>query len=73
MNFAKLKSYDVGLEESIDFGWGIFGFINKNIFVPLYKFLSTYFPYGIAIILMTIIVRIFFLLYYINLICHRRK
>ena len=57
--FSKLKSYEIGLEESIDFGWGIFGFINKNIFVPLYRFLSTYFPYGIAIILMTIIVRIF--------------
>ena len=57
--FSKLKSYEIGLEESIDFGWGIFGFINKNIFVPLYKYLSTYFPYGIAIILMTIIVRIF--------------
>ena len=56
--FSQLKSYNIGLEESVDFGWGIFGFINKNIFVPLYKFLSGIFPYGIAIIFMTIIVRI---------------
>ena len=56
--FSQLKSYEIGLEESIDFGWGIFGFINKNIFVPLYKFLSGIFPYGIAIIFMTFIVRI---------------
>ncbi len=56
--YATLKSYEIDLEESIDFGWGIFGFINKNIFVPLYKYLSNLFPYGIAIIFMTIIVRI---------------
>ena len=56
--YSQLKKYGIGLEESIDFGWGIFGFINKNIFVPLYRFLSGLFPYGIAIILMTIIVRI---------------
>ena len=56
--YTTLKSYEIDLEESIDFGWGIFGFINKNIFVPLYKYLSNLFPYGIAIIFMTIIVRI---------------
>ena len=56
--YSQLATYDIGLEESVDFGWGIFGFINKNIFVPLYRFLSGLFPYGIAIIFMTIIVRI---------------
>ena len=56
--FSQLKSYEIGLEESVDFGWGIFGVINKYVFVPLYRFLSGIFPYGIAIIFMTIIVRI---------------
>lgn len=56
--YSQLETYDIGLEESVDFGWGIFGFINKNVFVPLYRFLSGLFPYGIAIIFMTIIVRI---------------
>ena len=56
--YSQLKTYEIGLEESVDFGWGIFGFINKNIFVPLYRSLSGLFPYGIAIIFMTIIVRI---------------
>ena len=56
--YSQLATYDIGLEESVDFGWGIFGFINKNVFVPLYRFLSGLFPYGIAIIFMTIIVRI---------------
>ena len=56
--YSQLKTYEIGLEESVDFGWGIFGFINKNIFVPLYRSLSSLFPFGIAIIFMTIIVRI---------------
>ena len=53
------KKYNLDLDESIPFGWGIFGFINKSVFVPLFKFLSSIFPYGIAIIFMTIIVRLF--------------
>ncbi len=53
------KTYNLDLDESIPFGWGIFGFINKSVFVPLFRFLSSIFPYGIAIIFMTIIVRLF--------------
>ncbi len=53
-----LKQYEKNLEESIPFGWGIFGWINKSIFIPLFSFLSSVFPYGIAIIIMTIVVRI---------------
>ena len=56
--YSQLETYEIGLEESVDFGWGIFGFINKNIFVPLYRSLSDIFPYGIAIIFMTFIVRL---------------
>ncbi|WP_411768263.1 membrane protein insertase YidC [Winogradskyella sp. A3E31] len=53
-----LKTYDKSLEESIPFGWGIFGWINKAIFIPLFNFLSGFLPYGIAIIVMTILVKI---------------
>lgn len=53
-----LKTYDKGLDESIPFGWGIFGWINKAIFIPLFGFLSGFLPYGIAIIVMTILVKI---------------
>lgn len=53
-----LKQYDRGLEEGIPFGWGIFGWINKSIFIPLFAFLSGFLPYGIAIIIMTILVRL---------------
>lgn len=53
-----LKNYEKDLEESIPFGWGIFGWINKVIFIPLFGFLSGFLPYGIAIIVMTILVKI---------------
>jgi YidC/Oxa1 family membrane protein insertase len=53
-----LKQYDQNLESSIPFGWGIFGWINRAIFIPLFGWLSSFLPYGIAIIVMTILVKI---------------
>ena len=53
-----LKQYDNNLEESVPFGWGIFGWINKYLFIPLFGFLSSFLPYGIAIIVMTILIKL---------------
>ena len=56
---AVLSKYEnLGLEDSIPFGWGIFGWINRYVFTPFYTFLSGIFPYGIAIVIMTILVRL---------------
>ncbi len=52
------KYEDLGLEDSIPFGWGIFGWINRYIFTPFYSFLGGMLPAGIAIIIMTILVRL---------------
>lgn len=49
---------ELGLEDSIPFGWGIFGWINRYFFTPLFTFLIGYAPAGIAIIIMTILVRL---------------
>ena len=49
---------DLGIVESIPFGWGIFGWINRYVFTPFFGFLSSFLPFGIAIIVMTIIVRL---------------
>jgi len=56
--YKTLAQYNLGIEESIDFGWGIFGWINKYVFVPTFNFLSSFLPYGIAIIIMTVLVRL---------------
>jgi len=53
-----LKKYDIGLDHSLPFGWGIFGWINRYVFVPLFAWLSSFLPYGIAIILMTILIKL---------------
>ncbi len=54
-----LKHYkDLGVADSIPYGWGIFGWINRYIFTPFYGFLTSFLPFGIAIVVMTIIVRI---------------
>ncbi|MFH6604893.1 membrane protein insertase YidC [Maribacter algicola] len=54
-----LDKYDgFDLDDSIPFGWGIFGWINRYIFTPFYAFLSSFLPAGIAIIVMTILVRL---------------
>ncbi|TYC17043.1 membrane protein insertase YidC [Bizionia gelidisalsuginis] len=53
-----LKSAEKGLEKSIPLGWGIFGWINKYLFIPLFGFLSGIFPYGVAIIVMTILIKL---------------
>ena len=53
-----IKDYEYKISDSIWFGWGIFGWINKSIFFPLYEFLSNHFSAGIAIIIMVILTRL---------------
>lgn len=53
-----LKSYDKNLDEIVPLGWGIFGWINRYIFIPTFDMLTGFLPYGIAIIFLTILVRI---------------
>ena len=57
-DYQTLKSYDRDLESSVPLGWGIFGWLNRFIFLPLFGFLSSFLPHGIAIVLMTVIVRL---------------
>jgi len=57
-DYKTLKKLEGDLETSIPMGWGIFGWINRVIFLPLFEFLSSFLTYGIAIIVMTIIVRL---------------
>ena len=57
-DYTLLKSYDRNINKIISLGWGIFGWINMFIFIPLFGFLSSYIAYGIAIIIFTIIIKI---------------
>ncbi|MFD0965041.1 membrane protein insertase YidC [Pseudofulvibacter geojedonensis] len=59
-DYQILKSYEgLDLEENINLGWGVFGFLNKYLFIPVFKLLSGFIgSYGLIIILMTIVVRL---------------
>ncbi len=57
-DYKVLNAYGRNLDEVVPLGWGIFGWINRYVFIPLFGFLSSFLPYGFAIIFMTIMVRI---------------
>ncbi|MBC7440498.1 MAG: membrane protein insertase YidC, partial [Flavobacterium sp.] len=57
-DYKILKSYNSNLEDIISLGWGIFGWINKFIFIPLYGFLGLFLSQGIAIIIFTVIIKL---------------
>lgn len=56
-DYKILNEYDRNLDEIISLGWGIFGWINKFIFVPLFGFLGTFISLGLAIIIFTVIIK----------------
>lgn len=59
-DYNHLASYNKGIENIIELGWGIFGWINRNAFIPLFDLLGGMLSsYGLIIILMTIVVRLF--------------
>ena len=59
-DYNLLKKYkETDLEETADLGWGIFGFLNRTIFYPVFNFLKGFLSnFGLIIILMTIVVRL---------------
>jgi len=59
-DYKILDSYNRNLDEVVPLGWGIFGWINKFLFIPAFNLLSSLIPssYGLVIILFTILVRI---------------
>ncbi len=59
-DYNLLKTYKgTDLVEINDLGWGIFGFLNRTVFYPVFNLLKGFIGnYGLIIIFMTIVVRI---------------
>jgi len=53
-----LNDYDKNLDEIVPLGWGIFGWLNKLIVIPIFTVLTNLIPHGIAIILFTVVIRL---------------
>jgi YidC/Oxa1 family membrane protein insertase len=58
-DYQILKKYDRNIKEIVNLGWGIFGYLNRWIFIPVFNLLQLLIGnYGLIIILLTIVVRI---------------
>ena len=57
-DYKILNAYGRNLDEVLPLGWGIFGWINRYLFIPLFGFLGSFMPYGIAIVVMTILIKL---------------
>lgn len=57
-DYKVLDAYKRNLDEIVPLGWGIFGWINRFLFIPLFAFLAGFLPYGFAIIVMTILIKL---------------
>ena len=58
-DYTILNDYDRNLDEIMPLGWGIFGWINRYIFIPVFGLISGLgISFGIAIILFTVLVRL---------------
>ena len=57
-DYSILKSYQKNIEEIVPLGWGIFGWMNRYVFIPMYGFISQFISHGWAIILFTILVKL---------------
>ncbi len=58
-HYNSLKEYDLGLEEMIPLGWGIFGWVNKIAVIPVFNLLKdTGLGYGIIILILTLLIKL---------------
>lgn len=56
--YTLLKEQNIGLDKIIPLGWGLFGWINRFMIIPIFNFLQSYLSnYGIIILLLTLIIK----------------
>ena len=60
-SYNKLKTYNKSYEEIVPLGWGIFGWVNKYIVIPIFNFLTDTVNiknFGIIILILTLIIKL---------------
>lgn len=62
-HYQTLKEEGIGLQKMIPLGWGIFGWVNKLLVIPVFNWLEQYFnSYGVIILLLTLIIKLMLIL-----------
>ena len=57
--FSRLESYDNKFEELIPLGWGIFGWVNMYMTIPLFDWLGGFISnFGVIILILTFIIKL---------------
>ena len=57
--FSRLEQYDKEFEQLIPLGWGIFGWVNMYITIPLFDWLGGFISnFGVIILIMTFIIKL---------------
>ena len=57
-HYQTLQKEEIELQKMIPLGWGIFGWVNKGIVIPIFNWLDNYFAsYGLIILLLTLIIK----------------
>jgi len=61
-HYQTLRKTGLGMEKLVPLGWGIFGWVNRFIVIPIFNFLSGFnLNYGIIILILTIAIKIMLL------------
>jgi YidC/Oxa1 family membrane protein insertase len=61
-HYKTLKKYNEDLQKIIPLGWGIFGWVNKWLVIPVFAFLSRFISnFGIIILILTIFIKVILL------------
>ncbi len=57
--YDELKALDHRMEKMVPLGWGIFGWVNKFMIIPMFNFLSKYIGnYGVIILIITLVIKL---------------
>ncbi len=61
-HYQTLKQFDLGMERIVPLGWGIFGWVNRFLVIPMFNFLNKFnLNYGIIILILTIAIKLLLL------------
>jgi YidC/Oxa1 family membrane protein insertase len=56
--YPTLAAYDNEMDRIIDLGWGIFGWMNKWLVIPIFNFLNQFISsYGVIILILTVVIK----------------
>jgi YidC/Oxa1 family membrane protein insertase len=61
-HYQTLKKQELGMEKIVKLGWGIFGWVNRFLVIPIFNFLNKFdMNYGIIILILTIAIKLLLL------------